>query len=212
MGELRIPRQDEASPHEVLARFRRLGDEPSILVNVNMLTEGFDDPKVRTVVLARLTQLWTDAAFAEAQMRGDFLSAMQHEAHGAPLSAQPAVPPSADVVDGRPWGAAYTRCGAARRQRVPEMTGVRSGHLPRERRRHARGVLVGDAGMNSADNRRALALGGGKYILGSRMRAGDEVTTEVLARQGRYKEVRDNLRVKEVVVGDGERRQPQVQG
>ena len=29
----------------------------------------------------------------------------------------------------------------------------------------------------------------------------------MLARQGRYKEVRDNLRVKEVVVGDGERRQ-----
>jgi transposase len=38
------------------------------------------------------------------------------------------------------------------------------------------------------------------------MRAGDEVTKDVLARPGRYKEVRDNLRVKEVVVGDGERR------
>jgi hypothetical protein len=73
--------------------------------------------------------------------------------------------------------------------------------------RLGRCVFVGDAGMNSADNRRALALGGGKYILGSRMRAGDEVSTEVLARPGRYKEVRDNLRVKEVVVGDGERRQ-----
>ena len=73
--------------------------------------------------------------------------------------------------------------------------------------RLGRCVFVGDAGMNSADNRRALALGGGKYILGSRMRAGDEVTTQVLARQGRYKEVRDNMRVKEVVVGDGERRQ-----
>jgi hypothetical protein len=73
--------------------------------------------------------------------------------------------------------------------------------------RLGRCVLVGDAGMNSADNRRTLALGGGKYILGSRMRAGDDVSTEVLARQGRYKEVRDNLRVKEVIVGDGERRQ-----
>src|SRR5579871_3387852 len=61
--------------------------------------------------------------------------------------------------------------------------------------------------MNSADNRRTLALGGGKYILGSRMRAGDEVSTQVLARPGRYKQVRDNLRVKEVVLGDGERRQ-----
>jgi transposase len=71
--------------------------------------------------------------------------------------------------------------------------------------RLGRCVLVGDAGMNSEDNRRTLALGGGKYILGSRMRAGDEVSTEVLARQGRYNEVRDNLRVKEVVVGEGER-------
>jgi hypothetical protein len=67
-------------------------------------------------------------------------------------------------------------------------------------------VFVGDAGMNSEENRRKLALGGGKYILASRMRAGDEVTKEVLTRQGRYQEVAGNLRVKEVVVGDGERR------
>lgn len=72
--------------------------------------------------------------------------------------------------------------------------------------RLGRCVFVGDAGMNSQDNRRSLALGNGKYILASRMRAGDEVTTDVLARAGRYQEVRDNLRVKEVIVGDGERR------
>jgi len=73
--------------------------------------------------------------------------------------------------------------------------------------RPGRCVFIGDAGMNSQDHRRTLALGGGKYILASRMRAGDEVTTQVLSRAGRYQEVRDNLRVKEVVVGDGERRQ-----
>ena len=73
--------------------------------------------------------------------------------------------------------------------------------------RLGRCVFVGDAGMNSADNRRRLSLGNGKYILGSRMRAGDEVTKDVLGRSGRYKVVRDNLRVKEVSVGDGERRQ-----
>jgi transposase len=72
--------------------------------------------------------------------------------------------------------------------------------------RLGRCVFVGDAGMNSEENRRKLALGNGKYILASRMRAGDEVTNDVLARQGRYKPVRDNLRVKEVTVGDGERR------
>lgn len=67
-------------------------------------------------------------------------------------------------------------------------------------------LFVGDAGMNSDDNRHRLALGGGKYILAAKMRAGDEVTNEVLTRAGRYQEVAGNLRVKEVVVGDGERR------
>jgi transposase len=39
--------------------------------------------------------------------------------------------------------------------------------------RLGRCVFVGDAGMNSEDNRKTLALGGGKYILASKMRAGD---------------------------------------
>jgi hypothetical protein len=39
--------------------------------------------------------------------------------------------------------------------------------------RLGRCVFVGDAGMNSEENRRTLALGGGKYILASKMRAGD---------------------------------------
>jgi hypothetical protein len=68
-------------------------------------------------------------------------------------------------------------------------------------------VFVGDAGMNSESNRRTLSLGGGKYILASRMRADGEVSDEVLTRAGRYHLVKDNLRVKEVYVGDGERRQ-----
>ncbi len=72
--------------------------------------------------------------------------------------------------------------------------------------RLGRCVLVGDAGMSSEENRRKLALGGGKYILATKLRAGDEVTEIVLARAGRYKEVAGNLRVKEVIVGDGERR------
>ena len=72
--------------------------------------------------------------------------------------------------------------------------------------RLGRCVFVGDAGMNSDENRRTLALGGGKYILASKMRAGDEVTTQVMTRAGRYQRVADNLEVKEVFVGDGERR------
>ena len=72
--------------------------------------------------------------------------------------------------------------------------------------RLGRCVFVGDAGMNSEENRRTLALGGGKYILAARMRADDEVTREVLTRGGRFQTVADNLRIKEVVVGDGARR------
>jgi hypothetical protein len=67
-------------------------------------------------------------------------------------------------------------------------------------------VFVGDAGMNSEEIRRTLTLGGGKYILATKLRAGDEVTQEVLTRAGRYQTVAENLRVKEVTVGDGERR------
>jgi hypothetical protein len=71
--------------------------------------------------------------------------------------------------------------------------------------RLGRCVFVGDAGMNSEENRRTLSMGAGKYILASKMRAGDEVTHEVLTRPGRYRTLKDNLRVKEVIVGDGER-------
>jgi Transposase DDE domain len=70
----------------------------------------------------------------------------------------------------------------------------------------SRCVFVGDAGMVSQDNLTKLSASGGKYILCMPMRRGDEVTREVLQRPGRYQRVADNLRVKEVVVGEGERR------
>ena len=72
--------------------------------------------------------------------------------------------------------------------------------------RLSRCVFVGDAGMVSADNLRTLSLGGGKYIVCMPMHRGGEVVKEVLSRPGRYRRVKHNLRVKEVVVGDGERR------
>ena len=43
------------TPEQVLAKFKDRGAAPCILVNVEMLTEGFDDPRVRTIVLAKLT-------------------------------------------------------------------------------------------------------------------------------------------------------------
>jgi hypothetical protein len=70
----------------------------------------------------------------------------------------------------------------------------------------SRCVFVGDAGMVSQDNLRKLSESGGKYIVCMPMRRGDEVTREVLQRPGRYQSVADNLHVKEVVVGEGERR------
>jgi hypothetical protein len=72
--------------------------------------------------------------------------------------------------------------------------------------RLGRCVFVGDAGMYSAENLAALARGLGRYILAVPMRKVRDVETDVLTRPGRYKPVADNLQVKEVVVGDGERR------
>jgi hypothetical protein len=76
-------------------------------------------------------------------------------------------------------------------------------------------VFVGDAGMVSAENLEHLAAGGGRYLLGTRLKAGDEVTKTVINRPGRYRPVRENLRVKEVWVpgrGAGERRRRYVVG
>jgi hypothetical protein len=72
--------------------------------------------------------------------------------------------------------------------------------------RLGRCVFVGDAGMYSAETLAALSRGLGRYILAVPMRTVKDVETEVLTRPGRYKPVADNLQVKEVVVGEGERR------
>jgi hypothetical protein len=72
--------------------------------------------------------------------------------------------------------------------------------------RLGRCVFVGDAGMYSAENLAALSRGLGRYILAVPMRKVKEIETEVLTRPGRYKPVADNLQVKEVAVGEGERR------
>jgi Transposase DDE domain len=67
-------------------------------------------------------------------------------------------------------------------------------------------LFVGDAGMYSADNLVELSRGLGHYVLAVPMRRVRDVGVEVLTRPGRYRAVADNLRVKEVWVGDGERR------
>jgi transposase len=65
-------------------------------------------------------------------------------------------------------------------------------------------VTVIDRGFSSDDNLAYLTRAGGHWIAGERLRDGTADVAQVLARQGRYQTVRDNLRVKEVRVGGGE--------
>lgn len=67
----------------------------------------------------------------------------------------------------------------------------------------ARILFVGDAGMNSEDNRMELARACGKYVLACRAASVKEVRDVVLGRPGRYSTIAEDLRVKEVVVGEG---------
>ncbi|WXJ87075.1 IS1634 family transposase ISDha15 [Moorella humiferrea] len=67
-------------------------------------------------------------------------------------------------------------------------------------------ITVVDRGFASEDNLRYLQRAGGHYIAGEKMRSGKETVEEALTRPGRYKTVKDNLEVKEVIVGDGEKR------
>ncbi len=61
---------------------------------------------------------------------------------------------------------------------------------------------VADRGMISRDTIEGLEARKLEYILGARLRRQREVASSVLARAGRYQEVADNLRVKEVMVND----------
>ena len=72
--------------------------------------------------------------------------------------------------------------------------------------RLGRCLFVGDAGMYSAANLFELSRGLGRYVLAVPMRRVQDVEAEVLTRQGRYRQVADNLQVKEIWVGEGERR------
>jgi transposase len=72
--------------------------------------------------------------------------------------------------------------------------------------RLGRCVWVMDRGMSSEENRIVLQRGGGHYILGEKLRDSQAAHKEALSTPGRYQKVKDNLEVKEIVVGEGERR------
>lgn len=67
-----------------------------------------------------------------------------------------------------------------------------------------RAIYVMDTGFNSKENLRTLRNTGGHYIAGCKLRSGMAETEIALSRQGRYRTVKDNLRVKDVYVGEGD--------
>src|SRR5271167_3448039 len=69
----------------------------------------------------------------------------------------------------------------------------------------SRVVWVADRGFTSAENRRWLRRGGNHYIIGEKLRSGSAEAQAALSRQGRYRDVAANLRVKEVRIAEDER-------
>ena len=70
----------------------------------------------------------------------------------------------------------------------------------------SRCIWVMDRGMNSEENRIILQKAGGHYIVGERLRDAQGNYREAISCGGRYHEVRENLKVKEVITGKGQRR------
>jgi transposase len=70
--------------------------------------------------------------------------------------------------------------------------------------RLGRAIYVVDSGFSGQQNLRHLCSAGGHYIAGMKLRSGMPETEAALSRPGRYRDVKDNLRVKEVHVGDGD--------
>jgi len=64
-------------------------------------------------------------------------------------------------------------------------------------------VWVMDRGMAGAEQRATLQRGGGHVIVGEKLRSAEAAVVEAISRSGRYKRVRDNVEVKEVIVENG---------
>ena len=63
-------------------------------------------------------------------------------------------------------------------------------------------LWVGDRGFTSAQNRELLQTGGGHVLFGEKLRGGAD-NAAALARPGRYRQIADNLHIKQVWVGHG---------
>ena len=69
----------------------------------------------------------------------------------------------------------------------------------------AKVVWVADRGFASQANRRYLRRGDHHHIIGEKLRSGSAEAAAALSRQGRYKDVAGNLKVKEVRIAGDER-------
>ncbi len=66
-------------------------------------------------------------------------------------------------------------------------------------------VWVADRGFSSERNRRYLRQGDHAYIIGEKLRSDSPEIKAALSRQGRYTDIGENMRVKEVKISDTER-------
>ena len=67
-------------------------------------------------------------------------------------------------------------------------------------------ITVCDRGFGSDDNLRYLQRAGGHYIAGEKLRSKKKEVKEAMSRPGPYKEITEDLKAKEITVGDGEAR------
>jgi len=70
--------------------------------------------------------------------------------------------------------------------------------------RLGRVICVMDRGFSSDENCIKLQTGGGHYIIGEKMRSGKPEVEAALSKRGRYTMIKEDLYVKEAVIGDGE--------
>lgn len=69
-------------------------------------------------------------------------------------------------------------------------------------------VFVHDRGMSSESNMQYLQRGGGHYIVGRKMKSGEDTIEKAFSQKGRYTKIDgvDDLWAKEVIIGNGEKR------
>jgi hypothetical protein len=154
-------------------------------------------------------ELWAGKLFAPLRQRG-------HNKEGRDNQPQViiAMAVTRDGMPVRSWvlpgeagqGSAGAAGGIARRGNTADVATVARIKQDLHAWRLGRCLFVGDGGMYSADNLVELSRGLGRYVLAVPMRRVKDVESEVLTWPGRYRKVADNLEVKEVWVGEGERR------